>query len=145
MNNIVEIALEIAQIAHEGQLDRGGNPYINHPLYVASQMEDDEAKAVALLHDTVEDSDVTIEDLKDAQFSENVVNAVDAITKRQVEDYETYIQRLSKNTIATHVKIADMKHNSDLSRIENPSEADKKRIEKYNKTIKYLQDLHWDM
>ncbi len=135
----VKKALAIATEAHKGQKDKGGNDYINHPLTVAKSMETDDEIIVALLHDVVEDTDTTIDDLKEAGFNDNVLNALATITKSDDESYDEYVQRVKKNPIATKVKLADLKHNSDLSRIKNPTEKDYKRVEKYHKYIELLE------
>ncbi len=140
MNELVDLALEIAKKAHEGQVDKGGRPYIGHPIAVADIVESESEKIVALLHDVCEDSDVTLEGLRKAGFSKEVLDAVQAITKVGGESYEDYLARVVRNPIATTVKIADMTHNSDLSRISNPTENDLERVEKYKASIKRLKD-----
>lgn len=124
---MILLALQIAAAAHKGQKDKGGNDYINHPLRVAELVEGEEEKMVAFLHDVVEDTRVTLEDLKSSGLSQSVIEAVDAITKRQGESYHDYIERLIQNPIALAVKIADIKHNVDLSRIPNPTKKDIQR------------------
>lgn len=114
MNKIADLALEIAKKTHQGQFDKGGQSYIRHPVAVANLVESQTEKIVALLHDVCEDSDVTIDDLRVAGFSDNILNVVQAITKVNGESYEEYLDRVAKNPIATAVKIADMTHNSDL-------------------------------
>lgn len=132
-------ALEIAKIAHAGQVDKGGQPYIRHPVTVSKMVKGQRAKAVALLHDVCEDSDVTLEDLKAAGFSKPVIAAVDAITKRKGERYRHYLMRVKQNRLATRVKIADARHNSDVSRISDYSTADVARSERYQNTIVFLK------
>ena len=138
--SMVDLALSIARKAHEGQLDKAGVDYIEHPIYVASQVDTEEEKAVALLHDVIEDTDVTVNDLKEAGFSDEVVLAVSVITKKAGEDYEEYLDRVKQNPIALRVKIADMEHNSDISRIKNPTEKDLKRLEKYKIRLMELRE-----
>lgn len=132
-------AIEIAHIAHDGQVDKGGQPYIGHPLRVMNAVETVEEKIVAVLHDAVEDSDLTLEDLAAAGFSDVIVEAIDAITKRPEEKRKDYLQRVMNNKIALKVKIADMTDNMDISRIPNPSERDRERTRIYKKTILKLQ------
>jgi len=132
---MINLALKIAQKAHEGQKDKGGKPYINHPIAVAELVESPTEKMVALLHDVCEDTDVTIDDLRAAGFSDDVLNAVQAITKVNGESYEEYLERVARNPIATAVKIADMTHNSDLGRILSPSPRDFERVERYQANI----------
>lgn len=135
---MLEKALEIANKAHAGQKDKGGQPYIHHPLAVANMVQKPVEKIVALLHDVIEDSDVTIDDLRAAGFGDEVINAVFAITKIKGESYEDYLERVAGNSIATAVKIADMTHNSDISRIPNPSPKDFERVNRYHVSIQEL-------
>lgn len=125
-----EVAEDIARKAHKGQTDKGGNDYILHPMFVASRMDTDAEKAVAWLHDVVEDTPVTLDDLREI-FPEEIVEAVDAITKRLLESYSEYLCRVASNDIAYKVKLADMENNSDISRISNPSAVDIERCERY--------------
>jgi (p)ppGpp synthase/HD superfamily hydrolase len=125
------IAKAIAIKAHHGQLDKADQPYITHPEFVASQVTGDEAKAVAWLHDVVEDTGVTLDDLRAAGLSESVIEGVDAITKRTDEDYETYLARVAANPLAKAVKFADLTHNMDTSRLKVITENTKARLEKY--------------
>ena len=132
-------AIEIAHIANDGQVDKGGSPYIGHPLRVMNNVETIEEKIVAVLHDAVEDSDLTLEDLKTAGFSEVIVEAIDAITKREGENRKDYLQRVMNNDLALKVKIADMTDNMDISRISNPTDKDYERIRIYQKNLLKLQ------
>jgi (p)ppGpp synthase/HD superfamily hydrolase len=125
------IARAIATKAHEGQLDKADQPYITHPEFVASQVTGDEAKAVAWLHDVVEDTSVSFADLRTAGLSETVIAGVDAITKRSNEDYETYLARVAANPLAKAVKLADLTHNMDTSRLKVITENTRMRLEKY--------------
>ncbi len=134
-----QAAIELAKIAHEGQVDKGGYPYINHPLRVMDNVETIEEKIVAVLHDAVEDSDLTLEDLKVAGFSDLIIEAIDAITKQKGEKRKDYLNRVMDNPIALKVKIADMTDNADISRIPNPTERDRERTRIYKKTILKLQ------
>lgn len=132
-------AYKIAYQAHKGQKDKGGNDYILHPCAVANMLESDIDKAVAYLHDVVEDTEITIDDLKELDFPDIIINAVDAITKRKNETYDAYIERVAKNNIAKKVKLADIKHNLDITRIENPTMKDYKRINNYKNKIEKLK------
>ena len=132
-------AIELAHIAHKGQLDKGGHPYINHPLRVMNNVETMEEKIVAVLHDVVEDSEITLEDLRIAKFSDRIIAAIDAITKLEGEKREDYLQRVIGNPIALRVKIADMTDNADISRIPNPTDRDRERIRIYKKTLLKLK------
>ena len=135
--SMVDIALSIARQAHEGQLDKAGVDYIEHPIYVASQV-DTEEKAVALLHDVIEDSPVSAEELLQAGLPETVVTAVQVLTKKKEQDYQTYLETVKKNPLARVVKLADLKHNSDLSRLSSITEKDRERLKKYKKAIDFL-------
>jgi (p)ppGpp synthase/HD superfamily hydrolase len=125
------IAKDIATKAHTGQFDKADQPYITHPEFVASQVTGDEAKAVAWLHDVVEDTSVSFADLRTAGLSEAVIAGVDAITKRSNEDYETYLARVAANPLAKAVKLADLTHNMDTSRLKVITENTRMRLEKY--------------
>lgn len=133
-------ALEVAVRAHAGQKDKGGYDYVLHPITVALHVRTEDEKVVALLHDAVEDTDVTLEDLRELGFSETIVSAVDALTQRNGEARVDYLRRVKENPLATAVKIADLNHNSDISRIPSPEEKDFARIEKYAAEIEFLQN-----
>ena len=135
---LLALAKRIALTAHEGQVDKAGAPYWHHPAFVANHVTRLEAKAVAWLHDVVEDSEWTLEDLLAEGIWPEVVDGVDAITKRVGEAYETYLNRIKANPLALAVKLADLTHNMDLSRIANPTEKDFARIEKYRWAVDYL-------
>ena len=136
--SMVDLALSIARKAHEGQLDKVGVDYIEHPIYVASQVDTEEEKAVALLHDVIEDSPVSAEGLLQAGLPKTVVTAVQVLTKKKEQDYQTYLETVKKNPLARVVKLADLKHNSDLSRLSSITEKDKERLKKYKKAIDFL-------
>ena len=136
--SMVDLALSIARQAHEGQLDKAGVDYIEHPIYVASQVDTEEEKAVALLHDVIEDSPFTAEELLLAGLPETVVTAVQILSKKKGQDYQTYLENVKSNSLARVVKLADLKHNSDLSRLETITDKDLERLEKYKKAIDYL-------
>ena len=135
---LLTLAIAIANQAHAGQLDKAGKPYISHPLTVMAQMDTLESKIVAVLHDAIEDSDLTITDLVRQGFPEFITEAIAAITKLDGELYEDYIVRVRSNAIARKVKIADVTHNMDLSRIANPTEKDFQRLEKYKIVLQKL-------
>ena len=136
--SMVDLALSIARQAHEGQLDKAGVDYIEHPIYVASQVDTEEEKAVALLHDVIEDSPFTAEELLLAGLPETVVTAVQILSKKKGQDYQTYLENVKSNSLARVVKLADLKHNSDLSRLSSVTDKDLERLEKYKKAIDYL-------
>lgn len=130
-------AMIIAYNAHHGQVDKSGVPYIFHPIHVAEQMETEEECIVALLHDTVEDTNITFEVLE-KEFSATVIEALKLLTHDKSIDYFDYVRKLKSNPIAKKVKLADLYHNSDITRMENPTEKDWKRKEKYHKAILIL-------
>ena len=135
---MLELALSIATEAHRGQFDKAGIDYIEHPIYVASQVDTEEEKAVALLHDVIEDSPVSAEELLQAGLPETVVTAVQVLTKKKEQDYQTYLETVKKNSLARVVKLADLKQNSDLSRLSSITEKDRERLKKYKKAIDFL-------
>ena len=135
----LERAIEIAARAHAGQVDKAGAPYVFHPLRMMMAVSSPEARMAAVLHDEVEDTPVTLEDLRAEGFPGVVIEAVEALTKRAGEHYETCIRRVAMNPIAREVKLADLRDNSDLSRIAVPTEKDRERIEKYRRAIAHLQ------
>lgn len=136
---MISKALHIAKTAHRGQLDKGGNPYILHPIAVSQLVDSEEEKIVALLHDVVEDTDITLEYLKLEGFSDNIIAAVSVLTKQPGVSYNDYISKLKENTIAARVKVADITHNSDISRIPNPTEKDLERIKRYKAKLAKLK------
>jgi (p)ppGpp synthase/HD superfamily hydrolase len=136
---LLERAIAIATQAHAGQVDKAGKPYVEHPLFVMKQVNSLEEKIVAVLHDAIEDSDLTLENLRSAGFPEGLLEAIAAITKTEGEAYEAYLERVMGNAIALRVKIADVSHNLDLGRIAHPTEKDLQRIEKYKKVLIQLR------
>lgn len=110
-------AHEVAKKAHFGQTDRAGIDYIKHPETVASFVTTDEEKAVAYLHDVIEDTTLTLLDLKKEGFSKNIIEAVDILTKKKGQDYQSYLNLVKTNELARVVKLADLRHNSDLTRL----------------------------
>ena len=135
---MIDIALAIAKKAHAGQVDKAGVDYIQHPLYVASQVKTEQEKAVALLHDVLEDSDITAADLLAYGLSNEVVTAVQTLTKKKRQSYQDYLEKVKSNNLARVVKLADLKHNSDLSRLKTVSNTDYERVKKYKNAIRYL-------
>ena len=134
-------AIELAKQHHEGQTDKAGKPYIEHPLRVMSQVESEEEKIVAVLHDIVEDTDISLDDLRSEGFSEEVVSAVECLTKQDGENYDSYIERISFNPLAVKIKLADLEDNSDLTRLPEVTDKDLERIEKYDKALEKLTRL----
>src|SRR5262245_28479422 len=134
----LERAIEIAAKAHAGQLDKAGAPYILHPLRVMFRLQDPAARITAVLHDVVEDSSWTIEDLRAEGFDAPVLAAVDALTRRSGESYEDFVRRAGLHPIAYPVKLADLADNLDLSRIASPTERDEARIARYERAQAFL-------
>jgi len=134
----LERAIEIAARTHAGQTDKGGAPYILHPLRVMLRVAPGAQQIVAVLHDVVEDSDVTFEDLEREGFSAEVVKGLRAVTKVEGESYEDFVARAALDPVGKAVKLADLMENSDLSRIAEPSQKDLERVEKYGRAIAYL-------
>ena len=140
MQEMVKRAYRFALKAHEGQLDKGGKPYIDHVMYVASKFIDSsELRIVAMLHDVVEDTKYSIEDIESEGFDKYIIDALRVITKLDDMDYMDYIERISFNELASRVKIEDLKHNMDITRLSNPTDYDFKRVEKYKKALEYLE------
>ncbi len=127
----LERAIQIAASAHQGQLDKAGEPYVLHPLRIMLTLEDEKERIVAALHDVVEDSEWTLESLKHEGFSENVLDAIDSVTRRKGESYEAFVARSAEHPIGRRVKLADLADNANLSRIRNPTKEDRARRQKY--------------
>lgn len=131
-------AFQIAKAAHRGQRDKGGVEYIDHPIHVASQVYPDEsAMIVAFLHDTIEDTDFTFDSLTDL-LTATELEALKLLTHDKNVQYMDYVHEISKNPLATKVKIADLRHNMDLARIPKPTGRDLKRLDKYKKAYEIL-------
>jgi (p)ppGpp synthase/HD superfamily hydrolase len=129
--SMLEKAIGIAVRAHQGQTDRYGAPYILHPQRVMSRVEDETEKIVAILHDVVEDTKWTSDDLRREGFSEGVIQALDCLTKREGEAYEDFVNRSASNPLARRVKLADLEDNMDIRRMENVKAEDTQRLAKY--------------
>ena len=133
----VEGARALATRMHEGQVDKAGLPYITHPQRVAGRLESPEAQVVGWLHDTVEDTGLTVADIE-ARFGPETAAAVDAISRREAEDWPDYLARIKANPVALQVKVSDLIDNSNLSRIPRVTLRDVERQEKYNRALKTL-------
>ena len=129
--------MNIAYKAHHGQFDKSGVPYVFHPIHLAEQMDTESECIVALLHDVVEDTDITIEYLA-TEFSENIIQAIKLLTHDDSVPYMDYIRKIKSNSLAKNVKLADLEHNSDTTRLENPTEKAIKRWEKYREAREIL-------
>jgi (p)ppGpp synthase/HD superfamily hydrolase len=139
MQTDIERAIEIALSAHSGQVDKGGQPYILHPLRVMGTFSSEPERIVAVLHDVVEDSDDwQLSDIAAAAFGDEVVEALDALTRRSGEPYHAYLDRLRENQIACRVKLADLSDNMCRERIPSPTDDDERRWAKYEAAIQRL-------
>ena len=132
-------ALAICFEAHKDQVDKAGLPYVFHPFHLAEQMKTEEECIVALLHDVVEDTDITFEQLE-KEFSDNVIQALRLLTHDKSVDYMDYVRKIKNNPIAKSVKLADLRHNSDVTRLDEMSEKDKLRNKKYNEAKRILTE-----
>jgi (p)ppGpp synthase/HD superfamily hydrolase len=140
IEKLEEKAYEIAIKAHRGQVDKGGNPYIEHVLRVADSFEHGtKVRIVALLLDVVEDTDYTIEDIVEEGFDDDIIAAVRVITKAEETEYMSYIEQVALCKLASMVKMTDLKDNMDLTRIKEPTEKDYKRVERYQKALAYIE------
>ena len=124
-------ALKLCFEVHKNQTDKSGMPYVFHPFHLAEQMKDEYTVCTALLHDVVEDSHVTPEDLRNYGFPDEVVNAVALMTHDENVTYFDYVRKIKTNPIAAAVKLADLEHNMDLTRMDHPTAHDLERAEKY--------------
>ena len=137
-NILLEKALKLAMEAHEGQVDKAGAPYIFHPIRVACRCKNDTERIAALLHDTVEDSDMTPERLLAEGFPRTIVEAVISLTHYDDEKYSDYVRRCSLNAVARAVKIHDLEDNMDISRLKQVTEKDLKHLNKYLVAYRFL-------
>ena len=137
-NEQFQIALELAVEKHKNQTDKAGNPYILHPLHVMENVNSKEGKIVAILHDIIEDTDVTEDYILKIGLSKRIVDAVVALTRSEDIDYQEYIKNLSSNPLAKEVKLADLEHNMDLKRLPTLEEKDLERNRKYQIAYHYL-------
>lgn len=132
-------AMKLCFAAHKEQVDKSGLPYVFHPFHLAEQMEDEQTTIVALLHDVVEDTQVTFADLEEMGFSREVIEAIRLMTHPEGVPYMEYVARIKDNPIARRVKLADLKHNSDLSRLDRVDEKALARVEKYRAAMALLE------
>ncbi len=140
MSNLLEKAIAVALEAHAGVLTRSGRPYIIHPLRLMNQMETEEEMIAAVLHDVVEDSPITLDDLAKIGFSQRVLDALALLThNKKTTTYEDYILALKANMLARKIKLADLVHNMDVRRLPNPiNQRDLDRLKKYRRAWKIL-------
>lgn len=133
-------AMRIAFTAHKEQVDKNGIPYIYHPIHLAEQMWDEETICTALLHDVAEDTDMTVEDLRAEGFPESVISALRLLTHDEDTPYMDYVRKIKGDPIAKAVKLADLRHNSDLTRLDTVDERALMRVEKYRSAIALLSE-----
>lgn len=132
-------AMNLCFCAHKDQVDKSGMPYVFHPFHLAEQMEDENTTIVALLHDVVEDTEVTIADLVEMGFHPQVIEAIRLMTHQKDVPYMEYVAKIKKNPIARQVKLADLRHNSDMSRLDQVDEKVLERVGKYQAAIQLLE------
>jgi len=150
MVKVDQVAEEIAKKAHKGQKDKAGKDYFSsHLSFVANSLSNPLQRAIGFLHDVIEDTEYTKETLYnelivkgvDELEADIVVSTVDILSRKENESYNSYIKKIKNNSLARIVKIADMKHNSDLSRLETTNDEDIKRTNKYKDKIKFLESI----
>lgn len=137
----LDTALALAIRVHAGQRDRAGKPYILHPLRIMQRFQTEPEQIVAVLHDVVEDGDVTLDRIRELGFSEAVVAGIDGMTKRPGESYEAFVERLAPNPLARAVKIMDIRDNIDVTRLPSMDERDLQRVAKYHRALKFLEGI----
>ena len=136
---LTKLAMRICYQAHLGQTDKGGTPYVFHPIHLAEQMPDELTTAAALLHDVVEDSDWTLQDLEEQGIPGPVLEALRLLTRREGVPYPEYAAALKENRIAAAVKLADLRHNSDLTRLDRVDDDALSRVEQYRAAMELLE------
>lgn len=132
-------ALRLCFEAHKNQTDKSGMPYVFHPFHLAESMTDEYTTTVALLHDVVEDTEYTLSDLKKMGFPERVTDALALLTHDKSVPYMEYVEKIKQNPVARIVKLADLTHNSDLSRLDTVDEKALERVEKYKRAMEILK------
>ena len=140
---MTKAALALCFAAHKDQVDKSGLPYVFHPFHLAEQMESEDEVCVALLHDVMEDSGLTADDLRAKGMNETVMDALLLMTHDPAVPYMDYVKQLAPNPIARKVKLADLRHNSDPSRLERMTERDLARAAKYAQAIALLESGQW--
>ncbi len=133
-------AIKISFDAHKNQVDKSGLPYVYHPFHLAEQMDDEYSTCVALLHDVVEDTDITLDDLRRNGFPEEVTEALSLMTHNDDVPYLDYVRAMKDNPIARKVKLADLAHNSDLTRLDEVDDKAIERVNKYKQAIFILEN-----
>lgn len=135
----IELAKALCRYAHRGQTDKAGAPYYLHPFAVSEKVQDEDGKIVALLHDVIEDTGIRIDTIQDL-FGPEVSEAVLSVTRRDGESYMDFIARAKQDPIGRRVKLADLAHNMDVSRLKTVTEKDRERLEKYRKAKELLTE-----
>ena len=140
-SELINKAIDIAYSAHQGQRDKSGRPYFLHPVIVASQMSNEYETCTALLHDVIEDTNITLEELEKI-FPSEITQAVSILTHKDGIDYLDYIREIKRNPIARKVKLADLNHNMDITRLDNPEQLEgfNKRMKKYELAKQILNE-----
>ena len=131
-------AIKLMYEAHKNQVDKSGIPYVFHPWHVAESMDNEKSCTVALLHDIVEDTNTTLDDLKNMGFPDDVIDAINILTHRDDVDYASYIRNIAENEIAIDVKIADLIHNMDKTRLSDQSKISNIKYQLYESSFDYL-------
>lgn len=142
--DLTKKALKLCFEAHKNQTDKSGLPYVFHPFHLAEQMTDEDTVIAALLHDVIEDTDYSVQELREAGFPEQVINALLLLTHNKNVPYMDYVLQIRKNPISRAVKTADLLHNSDIGRLDNVTPKDLKRIQKYMIALEILKDDPFD-
>ena len=132
-------AMKLCFRAHKDQVDKSGMPYVFHPFHLAEQMTDELTTVVALLHDVVEDTPYTLSELREMGFPSAAMEALALLTHDDETEYLDYVEKLKENPVARAVKLADLRHNSDLTRLDCVDEKALRRVEKYQKAMKLLE------
>jgi len=139
--DLTKKAMNLMFELHKDQKEKSGISYVFHPWHVAESMDDENSTIVALLHDSVEDTDITLDDLRREGFPDEALEAISLMTHADGVDYMDYVKGLAHNPIARKVKLSDLRHNSDITRLSEITEKDLERVEKYKKAIEYLEGI----
>ncbi len=137
----LEDAIILAAGAHRGQVDKAGEPYILHPLRVMRRLGDEAGRIAAVLHDVLEDTAITLGDLRHAGYGEEVLQALEALTRREGEEYADFIERAARNSLARRVKLADLADNLDAARLPEITERSRERLVRYSAAWERLSSL----
>ncbi len=137
--DLTKKALRLCFDAHKDQVDKSGLPYVFHPFHLAMEMTDELSTVVALLHDVIEDTDYTLQDLENMGFPPAVLEAIGLMTHQEGVPYMEYVATIKTNPLARIVKMADLRHNSNIARVDNPTEKDYARVEKYRQAMALLE------